>query len=112
MAIFTLSSSFKRSDERDRPSPEDSPPEPIVRASDGNILTTLKNLWPYMWPADRPSLKLRVLWAFLFMIIAKIATVLVPYLYKMATDALTGEGSGYDWLPAVLVAPVMLVILF
>lgn len=84
----------------------------MVQASDGNILTTLKNLWPYMWPSSRPDLKRRVIWAFLFMILAKIVTVLIPYLYKMATDALTQEGGGFDWLPAILVAPAMLVIAY
>ncbi len=88
------------------------PDQRVIQASDGNILTTLGNLWPYMWPSERSDLKMRVVWAFVIMIIAKIVTVLVPYLYKMATDGLTGEGGGYEWLPAMLVAPVMLVVAF
>lgn len=84
----------------------------VIQASDGNILTTLKNLWPYMWPTSRPDLKRRVIWAFLFMLAAKIVTVLIPYLYKMATDALTNEGGSFPWLPAILVAPAMLVIAY
>ena len=50
------------------------------------------------------------------MVVAKIVTVLIPYLYKMATDALTGEldldGAIGDLLPVFLLTPVMLVIAY
>ncbi|MCU0790012.1 MAG: ABC transporter ATP-binding protein/permease, partial [Nitratireductor sp.] len=65
-----------------------------------------------MWPSDRPDLKRRVVWAFLVLILAKIITVLVPYSYKWATDALTGQSSAPAMLPAFLVVPVMLVIAY
>jgi len=92
--------------------PDTGQPQPMIMASDGNILTTLGNLWPYLWPSDRPDLKRSVMWAFLFMLFAKVVTVLIPYLYKMATDALTGDDAIYSWLPPVLIAPVMLVIAY
>ncbi len=65
-----------------------------------------------MWPADRPDLKRKVVWAMIFMIVAKIVTVLVPYFYKLATDGLTGETGGDPVLPGWLVAPVMLVVAY
>ena len=34
-----------------------------VSAESGSTLKTLRNLWPYMWPADRADLKARVVWA-------------------------------------------------
>lgn len=80
-----------------------------VSAESGQTLSTLRNLWPYMWPASRPDLKRRVSWAFAVLVIAKVITVLVPYFYKWATDALTGDATTPGWLPAFLVAPVMLV---
>ena len=85
---------------------------PIVSAEGGETFSTIRNLWPYMWPSDRPDLKRRVMFAFLLLVIAKVITVLVPFLYKWATDALTGEGSAEQFLPMWLVTPVMLVIAY
>jgi len=83
-----------------------------VSAERGETFSTIRNLWPYMWPADRPDLKLRVVWAMAVLIVAKIITVLVPYFYKWATDALNQEGALPQWLPAILLVPVMLVIAY
>jgi ATP-binding cassette, subfamily B, heavy metal transporter len=80
-----------------------------VSADEGNTLTTLANLWPYIWPSDRPDLKQRVLMAIFALVIAKFITVLSPYFFAWATDALTGEGAN---LPVFLVAPVMLVLAY
>ena len=52
---------------------------------------TLKALWPYIWPWDRPDLKLRVVIAFICLAAAKGATVAVPFFYKAAVDTLTGD---------------------
>jgi len=77
--------------------------KPFVDAGRGGMKGTMINLWPYMWPSDRPDLKRRVLYASIFMVIGKIVTVLIPYFYKLGTDALTGDldktGSLNDWLP-------------
>ena len=35
-------------------------PQQMVSAQGGETFSTVRNLWPYMWPADRPDLKLRV----------------------------------------------------
>ncbi|MBE0692047.1 MAG: ABC transporter ATP-binding protein/permease [Aquamicrobium sp.] len=65
-----------------------------------------------MWPADRADLKMRVVWATVFLVLAKLVLVLVPYFFKWATDALTGELSAPDYIPAILIAPVMLVLAY
>ncbi len=87
-----------------------------VDASDPGLMNTFFNLWPYMWPTDRPDLKRRVIYATMFMIVGKVVTVLIPYFYKMATDALTGElktSSPFDeWLPLLVLTPVILVIAY
>ena len=83
-----------------------------VSADSGSTLKTLANLWPYMWPADRADLKMRVVWATVFLVLAKLVLVLVPYFFKWATDALTGELSAPDYIPAILIAPVMLVLAY
>ncbi|WP_029066486.1 ABC transporter ATP-binding protein/permease [Labrenzia sp. DG1229] len=81
----------------------------VVSADEGSTFETLANLWPYIWPSDRPDLKRRVLLAVFALIIAKFITVLSPYFFAWATDALTGETAG---LPSFLVAPVMLVLAY
>ncbi|MEM0905960.1 MAG: ABC transporter ATP-binding protein/permease [Pseudomonadota bacterium] len=77
-----------------------------------------------MWPQSRPDLKARVGLAVLALIVAKVVTVLIPYTYKWATDALTASEFGMDAaqqaaeadrginFPAFIVAPVMLVIAY
>ena len=85
---------------------------PRVSADRGRTLATLWNLWPYMWPSDRPDLKRRVLVAFLALIAAKVFTVLVPYFFAWATDALTGEGGAPAYVPALVAGPVMLVLAY
>lgn len=83
-----------------------------VSAESGSTFQTVANLWPYMWPADRPDLKLRVAWAAAFLVIAKLVLLLVPYTFKWATDALDNQLTAPDWVPPLLVAPVMLVLAY
>src|SRR6516162_6452522 len=59
----------------------------------GSLFSIMYGLWPYIWPADRRDLKLRVAVAMLLLLAAKLATIAVPFTFKWATDALTGEGS-------------------
>ena len=86
--------------------------EKTVSAESGSTLATIRNLWPYIWPAGRPDLKLRVAWATVFLVTAKLVLILVPYFFKWATDALDGQLAAPGWVPAALVAPVMLVMAY
>lgn len=81
-------------------------------SAEGSTFESIKKLWPYMWPSDRPDLKLRVAWAALFLVIAKIVTVLVPYIYKWTIDALDQNEVTAGFLPAMFLTPVMLVIAY
>ncbi|MBO9424839.1 ABC transporter ATP-binding protein/permease [Labrenzia sp. R4_1] len=85
------------------------PAQKAVSADEGDTLSTLKNLWPYIWPSSRPDLKKRVLLAVAALVVAKFITVLSPYFFAWATDVLAGEDVG---LPAFLLAPVMLVMAY
>lgn len=87
-------------------------PDTQISAEDGDLVSTIRNLWPYMWPADRPELKKRVWWAFAALVVAKIVTVYVPFLYKYATDALVGNTDEIAFLPPFLLVPVMLVVAY
>src|ERR1700682_484191 len=59
----------------------------------GTLLSTLVHLWPYIWPSDRRDLKFRVVIAMVLLLLAKLATIAVPFTFKWATDALAGQGS-------------------
>jgi ATP-binding cassette, subfamily B, heavy metal transporter len=83
-----------------------------VSADSGNPTETLVNLWPYMWPADRMDLKMRVVWATVFLIISKFVLILVPYFFKWATDALNGKLDMAGILPVFLLGAVALVIFY
>ncbi len=80
---------------------------------DATLVGTVRRLWPYIWPADRLDLKLRVLSAVLLMVAAKLATIAVPYAYKWATDALTGHAAADRIpLPAALGGVVALTLIY
>jgi ATP-binding cassette, subfamily B, heavy metal transporter len=65
-----------------------------VSAEEGSLLGTLRNLWPFMWPSDRPDLKLRVVLAIAALLSAKVATTFIPFAYKGLIDALNAAGTG------------------
>lgn len=83
-----------------------------VSADSSNPLGTLVNLWPYMWPSGRPDLKMRVVWATVFLLASKLVLLLVPYFFKWATDALNGRIDAVDLLPSFLLGAVMLVLAY
>ncbi|KAA0971200.1 ABC transporter ATP-binding protein/permease [Aureimonas fodinaquatilis] len=78
----------------------------------GATFRILRKLWPYMWPAERPDLRARVVWASVFLLTAKVLTVGVPYFYKWATDALDQGNATPGWLPLFLTGAVALVIAY
>ena len=59
-------------------------------AEKATLIGTLVHLWPYIWPGDRADLKMRVVWSVVLLLIAKLATLTVPFTFKWAIDALTG----------------------
>ena len=83
-----------------------------VSADDSNPLGTIRNLWPYMWPAERPDLKMRVVWATVYLLVSKAVLIMVPYLFKWTTDALNGKNSAPNILPEILLGAVMLVLAY
>jgi ATP-binding cassette, subfamily B, heavy metal transporter len=95
---------------------DDEPTAIPVQVKRETMLATLTRLWPYMWPSNRPDLKGRVALALGVLVAAKIVTVLVPYTYKWATDALTAkpmlgaDGALTIGLAAVITVPIMLVV--
>ena len=60
-------------------------------AEQATLLGTVKHLWPYIWPADRADLKMRVFLAVALMLLSKLFTIAVPYSFKWVTNALAGK---------------------
>jgi ATP-binding cassette, subfamily B, heavy metal transporter len=85
---------------------------PAVSADRGALMRTLVHLWPYIWPSDRADLKLRVVYATVLLLAAKLATIAVPFSFKWAVDALTGDVKGPEgappWTLWIFAAPVLL----
>ena len=88
----------------------------MASAGGGNLVATIVNLWPYIWPADRRDLKARVLFATVLLFVAKLATVTVPFTFKWATDALAGRGTAPvapdNWLAWVFAAPIVMTLAY
>ena len=83
-----------------------------VSADSGETFKTLRNLWPYMWPSERPDLRMRVVWATFYLVISKIVLILVPYFFKWVTNALNGQLDAADYIPLFLTGAVMLVLAY
>jgi ATP-binding cassette subfamily B protein len=85
-----------------------------MRAADGAYLKTVKRFWPFIWPSDRPDLKLRVVLALISLLAAKLVVVTVPFAYKGAVDALTGSPpvSVPTMLGTLVLVPVTLIIAY
>jgi ABC-type transport system involved in Fe-S cluster assembly fused permease/ATPase subunit len=66
-------------------------------------IRTIRKLLPYIWPTNLPQIRLRVIFSFVSLIIAKGATLAVPLLFKDAIDALSPVHQGMITLPVVLV---------
>ena len=93
---------------------------PRVRAfsaKGGTLVSTIVGLWPHMWPAARADLKLRVMMAFFLLVAAKLVTIIVPFSFKWATDALVAlsegrAGSSAGAFAAIAMAPAALVLAY
>jgi ATP-binding cassette subfamily B protein len=76
----------------------------------------LEGLLPYVWPSDRPDLQRTVLLSFALMLAAKLVTVLMPFTFKWATDALVavsgGQVSSRAMLPWLIGAPVLATLVY
>ena len=87
-----------------------------VSADGGALFKTVARLWPYIWPTDRRDLQQRVIFATLLLFGAKLATVAVPFTFKWAVDALTGQGSAPiaadSWLAWTVAVPIALTLAY
>jgi ABC-type transport system involved in Fe-S cluster assembly fused permease/ATPase subunit len=81
-------------------------------AQRATLIGTLVHLWPYISPGDRADLKMRVVWSFVLLLVAKLATLSVPFTFKWAVDALTGADTApvqsSNWALWLIASPLIM----
>ncbi len=80
------------------------PPDRSPARGDLQVLATLA---PFLWPADAPALKVRVVAACVFLAAAKAVNVVVPFFYKTAVDALSTDAAA-----VAVTVPVMMLVAY
>lgn len=78
--------------------PQDSAMNPDIKI--------LQRLWPFLWSTTDPKIKFRFGISFVMLILAKIATLLVPIFFKEAVDALSPTYGN------IVIVPVFMVIAY
>jgi ABC-type transport system involved in Fe-S cluster assembly fused permease/ATPase subunit len=87
-------------------------PSPNKSIEQATLIGTLLHLWPYIWPGDRVDLKMRVVWSVVLLLVAKLATLSVPFTFKWAIDALTGADTApvqsSNWTAWLIASPLIM----
>jgi len=60
--------------------------------------TTVRRVGPYLWPDDHPWVKRRVVIALVVLFFGRLISVITPFYYKAAVDALAGDGVSAAWM--------------
>lgn len=97
-------------------------PPPVSNENEAHagLAETLRKLRPYLWPGNRRDLQLRIYLAFVILIVSKLVTMMTPFTFKWATDALVAvlqsagssvasTGADASWLWK---APILLTVLY
>lgn len=64
---------------------------------------TLTSLLPHLWPRERVDLRIRVVLASISLLVAKLLTIGVPFLYKAAVDALSDKTHALATVPIFII---------
>ncbi len=82
-------------------------PPPTISASDETAadFATMRRFLPYLWPAGRADLKLRVVGALALVVLSKAVLLALPFLYKEIIDRMSGATTASDavWVIVALV---------
>ena len=97
---------------------ESKPSRLRVSADKGHLFSTFRELWTYLWPVDRADLRMRIILATVLLVFAKLVTLVVPFTFKWATDALTplidavAQGKSEDYKTALFATPLVLTLIY
>jgi ATP-binding cassette subfamily B protein len=64
-----------------------------ARLAEATLVSTIRHLWPYIWPKGRPDLERRVAFTFALLFVGKFVNMAVPYAFKWAADAVEEKGA-------------------
>ena len=70
-------------------------------------LKTIRLLFPYLWPAKRKDLRLRVVISIICMVLAKIASVYTPLILGKSVDSLNDLSNGINLFMAIPIALII-----
>jgi ABC-type multidrug transport system fused ATPase/permease subunit len=87
------------------------PPADSAPPERPGLIATFRKLWPFLWPHGRADLQRRVIYAFGLLLVAKLVTVVTPFTFKWATDALVAVTEGKA-APGLWGAPILLTVLY
>jgi ABC-type multidrug transport system fused ATPase/permease subunit len=73
----------------------------------GKYIKTFKLLLPYLWPSNRRDLKIRVSFAVIALVLAKIASVATPLVLGASVNSLTELSTGINLF---MLVPVTLIL--
>ena len=63
----------------------------------------MRRFLPYLWPKERPELRWRIVVAALFVLLAQIVVLTLPFAYAGAVDAMSADGGEAVWVALALV---------
>jgi ATP-binding cassette subfamily B protein len=72
------------------------------------LWAALVQLWPYIWPSRRLDLRRRIFASGALLVVAKLATIAIPFAFKWVTDALVTIQSGGGAKAAMVAGPAAL----
>ena len=79
-------------------------------------MRVVRGLLPYVWPHERPDLQRTVMISLGMMLVAKLVTVLMPFTFKWATDALVvtagGKVAPAEMVGWLIAAPVLATVFY
>jgi ATP-binding cassette, subfamily B, heavy metal transporter len=87
------------------------PPQAAVEAS-ATGWSTIRKVAPYLWPANDRSVRLRVVLALVALLLAKVATVVTPFFFKGAVDALAPRDGAAQAEYLLVAGPVALTVFY
>ncbi|WP_189368734.1 ABCB family ABC transporter ATP-binding protein/permease [Tateyamaria omphalii] len=76
----------------DPTTPSNDPNQDVSQAERSSGMRTIRKVAPYLWPADKPWVKQRVVLAMMALVLSKLVSVYTPILYRDAVNVLGGEG--------------------
>lgn len=69
------------------------PPDNITKTDPEADWSVIRRFLPYLWPKDAPGLRLRIVCALVLILTGKAIILSMPFAFKAAVDAMSGETS-------------------